>query len=398
MRNLLFLLLLAAPLLTAVPARAVDQTMFNAVAAAIPLDKPDLYDERAVLAGLLARPDVAAEFEAEGKVALNDPALKTLFVAKWRGKAAAYAVTQSNRPGVDYSKTYQNWKEVLGPEGYAYLRQRLLSMSKPNADKLIGYLGLLDQKLKENNYKIDNGFFSIANKIANGILDEYRKDLTQYLAAPDTRASQNGLTAAANQLAAGIQAKTAVASTPVVHAPITPVVPAETPATRPAPKPAPKPAPRQPVPPPAPTGNEPPPSSTTARDQLNHAHDADQAAGGVFDGGFSNGPAPVTAGGVTTEPSHLGGTPPSGLSPATPHTPVAGAVPSPGSALDDLDARVAQAGKSGTKPYAGKLGLYLGGGGALLGGLIGFLFGGPIGALIGAAIGGGAGYLVSKRF
>lgn len=396
MRNLLFLLLLAAPLLTAVPARAVDQTMYNAVAAAIPLDKPDLYDERAVLAGLLARPDVAAEFEADGKVALTDPALKALFVAKWRGKAAAYAVTQANRPGVDYSKTYQNWKEVLGPEGYAYLRQRLLSMTKPNADKLIGYLGLLDQKLKENNYKIDNGFFSMASKIASGILDEYRKDLTQYLAAPDTRASQSGMAVASNQLAAGIQAKTAVASAPPTPAP---VIPAETPATRPAPKPAPKPAPRQPAPPPpAPTTITPPPGSTTARDQLQHAHDADQAAGGVFDGGFSNGPAPVTVGAPPVEPSHLGGPNPSDLSPATPHAPVVGDVPSPGSALDDLDARVAKAGQSGAKPYAGKLGLYLGGGGALLGGLIGFLFGGPIGALIGAAVGGGAGYLVSKRF
>ncbi len=388
MRNLLLLLLLAAA-----PARALDQSAFNAVAAQIPLAQPEKYDERAVLAALLARPDVAAEFDADAKAALGDPALKTLLVAKWRGRAAAYAAVSVNRPGVDYSRTYQNWKEVLGPEGYAYLRQRLLSMSKDNSDKLIGYLGLLDQKLKDNNFKIDNSFFSIANKIANGILDEYRKDLTQYLAAPDTKASRSGLGAATTQLAAGIQAKTAVAPAPP-HVE-EPVVPAQTPPktrvpVKTAPKTvAPKPAPEETV------RTAPAPKTETARQQLDAAHRADQAAGGVFDGGSSNAPvvsAPVDA---TGQRSNLNGPVPSGLAPSTPRGPVVGAVPSP---LDDLDSRVAKAGQSGAKPYAGKLGLYMGGGGALLGGLVGFLLGGPIGALIGAAVLGGAGFLVSKRF
>jgi hypothetical protein len=53
--------------------------------------------------------------------------------------------------------------------------------------------------------------------------------------------------------------------------------------------------------------------------------------------------------------------------------------------------------KSGKKPYGAKVGLLMGGGGALLGGLPGLLIGDPIGALVGAALVGGAGYLLSKK-
>lgn len=408
MRKGFLAVLMLMPLLAARPARALDQQAFNAVASEIPVPTPDKYDERAVLAGLLARPNEAAEFDADAKAALADPQLKPLLVAKWRGKAAAFAAVDVNRGGADPSKTYHNWKEVLGPEGYAYTRQRLLSMSKDNADKLIGYLGLLDQKLQENNYKLDFGFFAMSGKIVNGILDAYRKDLNFYLAVPGTQASRNGAAGASQQLASAIQAKNAVAAAPSVP-PALPSAPATAPATRPVvpahPKtpPAkpkdeeklPPPAPKAPVPPSNPPAPNVPPQDATAREQLERARRAGEAAGGVFDGGLNAGvpPAPVAPG------ANLGGpkTPPGGLAPSAPGAagPVVGAVPSP---LDDLDARVAHAAQSGTKPYAGKLGLIAAGGGGLLGGLIGFLLGGPIGALIGAAVGAGAGYLLSKRF
>lgn len=405
MRKTFAWLLLAMPLLAALPARALDAQAFNAVAAEIPVPAPDKYDERAVLAALLARPDAAAEFDADAKAALTDPTLKPLLVAKWRGKAAAYAVTAVHRPGVDYSKTYHDWKEVLGPEGYAYLRQRLQTMTKDNADKLVGYLGMLDQKLSANNYKIDDGMFSIANKIASGILDEYRKDLGQYLAAPATSAAQFALASSSSQLAAGIQAKTALAAAPAKPNPASgpaqaparpePRQPARTDPKRPA---APKPEPKtEPVPPSRVGGPVvAPPPADSARGQLGNAGRAGEGAGGVFDGGFPGGQPPAVVPGAATD-AGAPKLPPSGLSPSSPigSGPVVGAVPSP---LDDLDSRVAQASKNGDKPYAGKIGLAFGGGGALLGGLIGFFLGGPLGALIGAAVGGGAGYLLSKRF
>lgn len=411
MRKTFATLLLALPLMAAVPARALDQGAFNAVAAEIPVPQPKKYDERAVLAGLLARPDVAAEFDADAKVALTDPQLKALMVAKWRGKAAAYATTQVNRPGVDYSKTYHNWKEVLGPEGYAYLRQRLGSMTKEDVDKLVGYLGMLDQKLQANNYKIDDSMFSIANKIAAGILDEYRKDLGQYLAAPETRSAQTALASNSSQLAAGIQAKNALAAAPAK--PVPPTAPAETVPAKPKPV---KPDPKQPVAKPSkpakpetPVQPEVPPShvggpvvgappADSARGQLGNAERGGQNAGNVFDGGFSGGQPPAVVPGGSTDSRPVPPAPiPGGLAPSAPSgsAPVVGSVPSP---LDDLDARVAKAGKDGVKPYAGKVGMAFGGGGALIGGLIGFLLGGPIGLAIGAAVGAGGGYLLSKRF
>lgn len=416
MRTLLLAALIGTAL-AAAPARAADPAAFNAVASEMPVPQPDKYDERAVLAALLARPDVAAEFDADAKAALSDPQLKTLLVAKWRGKTAAYATTQVNRPGIDYAKSYHNWKEVLGPEGYAYTRQRLLSMSKANADQLIGYLGALDQKLQANNFKVDDSFFSMANKIVNGILDAYRKDLGQYLATPAAQSARAAVAAATQQLAAAIQAKQA-ASAPSSQ-PAAPVTqpstqPATPPAGQPPAKPAAEPAPGRkpkipvnpapkPKPAPAASTDEPPAGavtgaqpSRTAKEQADAARRAGNTAGTVFDGGAGSGvPAapPVSEGGETARPS----LPPSGLSPAAPAGPVVGAVPEPPSALDDLDARVAQAGASGKRPWAGKVGLLAAGGGALLGGLVGFLLGGPIGMLVGAAVGGLVAHVAANR-
>ncbi len=400
-RTLALLLLLAAA--PALPAGAVDPALFNAVAREIPVPLPSKFDERAILAALLARPDAAAEFTADGRAALEDPKFKPLFIAKWRGRAAAYAETQAHRPGIDYSRTYRNWKEVLGPEGYAFVRQRLLTMAKADSDKLVDYLGMLDQKLQANDYKIDDGMFSIANKIVNGILDAYRDDLRCYLAAPGTEALRGGMKAAADRLAVGITEKQAVAVAPKQpEAP--PVRPQPQPdqiAKKPAPKPVEKPAPKKEEKPAKPEKEEPgtvvpPAPSDSARGQLENAERAGENAGGVFDGGFSKGSpsGPVSGGSAdgSSAPKIDGK-----LAPAQPGGNLAGGVKETVPPADDLDARVAKAGKSGQKPYGAKVGLLMGGGGALLGGLLGLLIGGPIGALAGAALFGGAGYLLSKK-
>ena len=400
MRNILLAALLL-PALFAAPARAVDTAMFNAVAAEIPVPQPDKYDERAVLAALLARPDVAAEFEADGKAALSDPNLKPLMVAKWRGRAAQYATTQVNRPGADVSKTYHNWKEVLGPEGYAYTRQRLLSMSKDNADKLIGYLGTLDQKLQSNNFKIDDSFFGMSGKIVNGILDAYRKDLGLYLGTPDAQSARSSVNRSAQQLASAIADKSAVASAPAtqpaaVTTPKKPVEPDPKTPVKPVAKPV-KPEPKAPV---TPKTDEPGKVAVTqpaggALDQARNAANAGERGGTVFDGG-GNGQRP-TGGSAVVVPSTSGsaaGTPLASPAPG-PKAPVVGAVPEP--PADDLDARVAQA-STAKPPYAGKMKQIATAGGGLLGGLIGFLLGGPIGALVGLAIGGLAGHLLADKF
>lgn len=390
----LLLLLAAAP---ALPAGAVDPALFNAVAREIPVPLPDKFDERAILAALLARPDAAAEFTADGRAAVDDPKLKPLFIAKWRGRAAAYAATEVHRPGIDYSRTYRNWKEVLGPEGYAYVRQRLLTMAKADSDKLVDYLGMLDQKLQANNYKIDDGMFSIANKIVNGILDAYRDDLRLYLAAPGTEALRGGMKVAADRLAAGITEKQAVAVAPK-QPEAAPVKPKPQPQPDPvAKKPAPKPEEKPPNPEKEEPGTVVPPApADSARGQLENAERAGENGGGVFDGGFSKGPpaGPVSGG------SADGGSAPKidgKLAPAQPRGNLAGGVKETVPPTDDLDARVAQAGKSGKKPYGAKVGLLMSGGGALLGGLLGLLIGGPVGALVGAALVGGAGYLLAKK-
>lgn len=413
MRKVLIVAALLLPALSAVPARAVDQAMFNAVASQIPVPQPDKYDERAVLAALLSRPNEAAEFEADGREALNDPQLKALMIAKWRGRAAKFATLDVNRGGADDSKTYHNWKEVLGPEGYAYTRQRLLSMSKANCDKLIGYLGVLDQKLKENNFKLDTGFFGVSGKIAAGILDAYKKDLGFYLQDPAAQAARNSVAQNTTQLASAITAKKTAAAAPVTQpaaAPATPpakkpapvvTVPAKKPAPEPQPapkKPEPKPEPKTPVVVPAqpdPVVKNP---AGGALDQARNAARAGQNAGQVFDGGGNAGKP--TAGDAVVVPPNTGApaTNPV-LTPAAPGAkpPVVGEVPPPSSVLDDLDARVAKAGKNPNKPYSGKLGLIGGIGGGLLGGLIGFFIGGPIGAAIGAAaLGFGGGALVKR--
>ncbi|MDE2510452.1 MAG: hypothetical protein KGL74_04965 [Elusimicrobia bacterium] len=399
MRNLLLAALVSTALLAA-PARAVDTAMFNAVASQIPVPQPDKYDERAILAALLARPDVAAEFEADGKAALSDPQLKPLMIAKWRGRAAAYATTQANRPGADVSKTYHNWKEVLGPEGYAYTRQRLLSMTKDNADKLIGYLGTLDKKLQENNFKIDDSFFGMSGKIVNGILDAYRKDLGQYLATAEAQSARNAVAASAQQLAAGITAKNAVASVPATQPATQPATKPTTPVRKPPTRPTkPVPAPAKPpvkTPPVAPNGGSVVVTNPSggALNQARGAAQAGQNNGQVFDGGGASG-SPTGGSAVVVPPTSgaAAGTPLASPAPG-PKAPVVGDVPSP---TDDLDARVAQASASGRPPYAGKADLYAAGGGGLLGGLIGFFLGGPIGALVGAAIGGLAGHFLAKK-
>ncbi len=373
------MLLAAAVVTSALPALAVDAGLLNPVMADIP-QGTDKFDERALLMGLLARPDEAAAFTADAKDAVNDPALKPLLVAKWRGRAASFAISERSRGGLDYNRTYADWKAVFGPEGVAYINARLKSMSKENSDKLVYYLGLLNQKLKENGNKVEDSMFSIANKIVAGVQEEYFKDIDLYLANPAVKKAKAGGPAAAQELAAAIaKKKAAPAAVPE------PTVVVEDPAKK---KPVIAPDPKtvvegQPV--------EPPKTGKTAKEQLEAAERAGPQAGTVIDGGVpgkGEGDAVVVPEGgpkknmpVLSAPSSV---------PA-----IAGAVPSPED--EDIDSRIAKS-SSAKKPMFDNASYIAAGVGAVLGGLLGFLIGGPIGAVIGAAVLGGAGYMVANKF
>lgn len=329
--------------------------------------------------GLLARPDEAAAFTADAKDAVNDPALKPLLVAKWRGRAASFAISERSRGGLDYNKTYADWKAVFGAEGVAYINARLKSMSKENSDKLVYYLGLLNQKLKENGNKVEDSMFSIANKIVSGVQEEYFKDIDLYLANPGVKQAKAAGPAAAQQLAEAIAKKKAA------------------PAALPESEVVQDPAKKKPVLAPEPQtvveGRPvaPPKTGKTAKEQLEAAERAGPQAGAVIDGGVprqGEGDAVVVPEGGPKKNMPA-------LSAPSSVPAIAGDVPNP--EVDDIDSRIAKS-SSAKKPLFDNARYIAAGVGAVLGGLLGFLIGGPIGAVIGAAVLGGAGYMVANKF
>jgi len=401
----------AALLALSVPARAADPAL---VADALKdfQNAGDAWDERAVFMAVLARPAESAEFDADARAALGDPALRKLLIAKWRGKAAALAETESRRPDVDLSKTYRNWSEIMTPEQRAYTEQRMLSMSAENRDKLIYYLKTLNEKLAANGGKIDDGFFSIAKRIVSGVMEQYRKDLANYVATPLAQQGLRDESAASASLAQELARRAApvVAAAPPSHVVASEPAASPRPATRPAAPPA-RPATPPALPPsaiangqaqpvpgakPNPQDAPPAPGQTTASNALGQAQAAERlgpAGGAVIDGSTARADAPGT---VTVAPGQTAA-PGGGLSPATGPSPtVTAAVPPvPGGGADFMS-RIEGMG-SGRKPSM-PIVKYAGAGlGALIGGLLGFLLGGPIGALIGAAVLGAAGYFGSEK-
>ncbi|MBI4061287.1 MAG: hypothetical protein HY403_07635 [Elusimicrobia bacterium] len=342
-----------------VPARAADAELFKQVAGELEVGDPERYDERALLAGLLSRPNEAAAFRAEGSVALGDPVLRGLFIKKWRGRVAAFAETERNRPPIDLTRSYRDWKDVAGPEGYAYTRERLKSLTKARADLLLYYLGELDEKLRSGGFRIENSRFSVAKKIVEGIREQYIKDIAAYQAAPATARAAAAAPAAELALAEGLRKKAAELAAAA----------------------APRPRPTTAL----------PPRANDALSQARAAERAGPAADAVFDGGTSAG-SPAVAG--SDEASRN----PVRLSPPTERPSIAGSVPPPGAEEDDIDARIAQARRDAPKPLAAYLPHMGAGVGAALGAVLGFLLGGPIGAALGAALVGAGGYAAVKKF
>ncbi|MBI3289456.1 MAG: hypothetical protein HYZ74_08060 [Elusimicrobia bacterium] len=333
---------------SALPARAVDAALFNGVAKEIAVESPEKYDERAILAGLLSRPDEAAAFEAEARESLNDPALRALLIGKWRGRVAAFAETESHRPALDESLLYHNWKEVVGREGYAYIIQRLKTMLPEKKQLLLEHLGRLDDMLKESRFKIVDYTLQISpKKVSDGLRAAYVKDLGAYLSDATTKAAAAAAPAASTALAGALAKRRA----------------------------------------------SPAPPAGTALEQAQIAAAAGQGAGAVFDGGTGGGDFVAAGGAGTSGPRR----PPYGLSPSTRRSSLSGSlpeVPAPAIGEDDIDAQIAGARQSKLKSAMSFARVAAG---AALGALLGFLAGGPFGAILGAAVLGGAVHFLTKK-
>ncbi|MDE2490734.1 MAG: hypothetical protein KGM24_07790 [Elusimicrobia bacterium] len=427
-RKLLAPAVLLAALAAAAPARAADPGLVADAMRDLQTDGPH-WDERAVLAALLARPQESAAFDAEGRVALDDPQLRPLFIAEWRGKLVSFAAVESHHPDLALDGTYRNWADIMTPEMRAYTAQRVKSMTQSDRDNLIYYLNKVDEDLASNHGKVSTGLLSLTPRIVAGILDKYRQDLSAYAASSVAQNAPARGQAAAAQLASILSQRRAArlaAAQPPKKAPA-PAKPAGTPSSAPAKTPvrtvrppnrvAKAPTPSSPAKRPAPASGPAsgpaaktpaPPSEPTspkvvagphggALDQAKAAVGAGLGAGKVFDGGVNHG---RPAGPVVVAP---GTQPISKLPLLTPSAApgVGGAdltlapPPSPATSTDDLVSEISKMG-SGKKPYS-SVPLKVGVGGALLGGLLGFLLGGPIGALAGAALLGGAGYFAAGK-
>jgi len=383
------------------PARAADKALVDDVNKDLAVSG-DHYDERAVLAALLARPAESAAFDAEAKVSLSDPKLRALFLQKWRGKLAAFAATEAKHPDVDLTRTYANWTEIMSPEQRAYTAQRMLTMSADNRDKLVYYLKKLNDSLASNGGRIDTGIFSISKRIVAGVMDQYRADLNAYVATPQAADGRAHGAAAAAQLARDLAPKPAPAPAPAPEIAAKPIMPTQKPtvAAKPAAKPAPlAPAATRPAPPPpspiphvGAAENAGGPTPSGALNQAKAADQAGQAAGAIFDGGqAAPGVAAATGGPGSAAGNEISGA----LSPSNAAAPAgltASEPPAPGARGDvDLMKQIEGMG-SGKAPSFGWVKVAGAGLLGLLGGLIGFLVGGPVGAAIGAAVGAAAGY------
>ena len=379
------------------PARAADKTLVAEVDKDLAVDG-DHYDERAVLAALLARPAESAAFDADARASLSDPNLKALFFQKWRGKLAAFAATEAKVPDVDLTRTYANWTQIMSPEQRAYTAQRMLTMSADNRDKLVYYLKKLNDSLASNGGHIDTGMFSISKRIVAGVMEQYRNDLNAYVATPQAADGRAHGTTAAAELARDLAPhltpapETTVASAattkPVQPKPAAKPAPLAPPASRPSPTPPPTPVPE------ISAADRTGAATSGALAQAQAAAHAGEGAAGVFDGGKA---AAGTAAPVGGAPADLGapvslapsnGAAPSGLTASVPPVPANGG---------DVDLMKQVEGmSSGRKPAFGWIKEVGAGLLGLLGGLIGFLVAGPVGAAIGAAVGAGAGYVAAN--
>ncbi|NNN06301.1 MAG: hypothetical protein HKL90_10410 [Elusimicrobia bacterium] len=378
-------------------ARAADPALVARFDKLLVADQ-DHYDERAVLAAVLARPADSAAFDADARAAENDPALSALMLVKWRGVLAAFAGAESRRPDIDLNRTYRNWSEMMTPEMRAYTAQRMLSMSSENRDKLIYYLKKLNADLAADGGKIDQGFFSIDKRIVAGVMDQYRKDLAAYAATPLAAQGRRDGAHAAAELSGDLAARAASAAPEVPPAPKASAPKAPAPKTA-APRPVPPPLPPTPVP----QHGAPPAAGPGADGALAQAQEVAGAgaAGGAAMDGARGGGAPQTGPGPSAPAPDVSG-PPSGLSASAPG-PVKSAATPPAPGAEDAFMNSVENSGTARNPALGKASWAGAALGAVLGGLVGFLVGGPVGAAVGAAVGGGAGFfgmkaLIAKLF
>jgi len=397
MRNLSLLALLLVPALmaVAVPARAAaDPALVSKVEAYL------RDDEKAFLAAILTRPELAAEFNAEAPIALKDPKNLTPFLGLWRGKIVQYAEVDSKLGYPNLDGNYANFSQLMTPQQKAYMMRRLPTMAEDDRNSLIDYLKKVNDDLQKNGHLTCTLGFCYTKKIVQGIMDHYKTDLTTYLVVPIAQAAKRDMPAAASQFAEIMKAdaESRQAAAPPAVKPAAPEV-ADAP---PAKKPVVKPVPKKPEPKPAPVQQPvvaPDPGTVVVKQPtggaLDQARDAAAHGGAVFDGGTPV-KAPVSGGAVVTAPEHLDGPRP-GLSPSQPGGEAGLAatipVPSPAGAGDDMDALLKMRGSKPTpKTWMQRAPDIVGGLlGGILGAVIGFFVGGPIGALIGGGIGIGAG-------
>ncbi len=381
----------------ALPARAADPALVARFDKLLVADQ-DHYDERAVLAAVLARPADSAAFDADARAALADPALSALMLVKWRGALAAFADQESRRPDIDLNRTYRNWSEMMTPEMRAYTAQRMLSLSSENRDKLIYYLKKLNADLAADGGKVDQGFFSIDKRIVAGVMDQYRKDLAAYAATPLAAQGRRDGAHAASQLAGDIAARATAAASEIAPAPKTSPKKSSAPKTD-APRPIPPPLPATPVP----QRGAPPARAAGTNGALAQAQEvagAGASGGAAMDGARGAGAPP--AGKVTSPAAPDVSGPPSGLSAAAPG-PAKSAAPPPAPGGEDAFMNGVENMGAPRNPALGQASWSGAALGAVLGGLLGFLVGGPVGAAVGAAVGGGAGFfgmkaLIAKLF
>jgi len=402
MKTVLLAAVLLAPALLAVPARAANADSVTKV------EKYLRDDEKALLAAILTHPDVSAQFDAEAPLALSDPKNLAPFLGIWRGKVEAFAEADGARPNPDLEGHYASYAQLMTPEQRAYMIRRLGTMKEDDRNSLIGYLGSVNDALAKN-----GELTWYTKKVVAGIMDQYRKDLTSYVATPMAQTAKRDAASSATAFAA-IQKNDAdsrvAAATPVV---VTPTDVADAPVVKPPVKPVPKPVKPAPVKQPATAPVVAPSDGSVAvtkpaggaLDQARGAANAGGNGGVVFDGGGAAGQP--TGGGAVVVPDGSGTAHPT-LSPSGKpgsQAGLAGSIPavppSPAEASFEDSIKKMQT-KPAPTPWVKHMPTIAGGLiGGLLGGLIGFLLGGPVGMIIGAGIGiaGGAvaGHLLGNK-
>ncbi|MFI5349899.1 MAG: hypothetical protein ACHQ2Z_10165 [Elusimicrobiota bacterium] len=391
MRKLSVLAALLAPiLLTPVRAFAADPALVEKVEAMLSSN------EKSILAALLTHPDLSAQFDNDAALALKDPKNLHPFLGVWRAKFESYAESDANHPTPDLDAQYSRYTDLMTSDMFAFLERSLKLMSEDQRNDVIGYLKAIDETLQSDGHLSK---WNLTKTYVSGITEEYRKQLTAYVATPLAQEAKRELSANAAALAAIHKADDVARET------------ASKPAAPPASEVAKTPANKPPTPVSGVSTNKPEPATTDAGsvavnkpgngalDQAQRTADAGANGGRVIDGGGASRPTDAVA-----VPSGSGGAHPQ-LPPSTPgsrsNMTVSGPVPSP-SAGSRADSLLGMQTKPGHPPAALRklkmAGTLLGG---ILGALIGFFVGGPVGAIVGAAIGVGLGHvaagLITKR-